>query len=229
MKRILNRVMDRLRQALSLDFEVDLNWNGISEITPTLYVGPRPLVNDLDTLNARGITHVVSCLPQDRSSEVAFLNEHFETLFLALRDSIHENIASTLPTFFAFAGGAKKLFIHCEVGVSRSATLATALLMQSHAQTFFDAYTQLRVRRPGVLPNIGFASQLQHLEHTLHPETRDNVAHSSLARYLRQVCNVPVEVELLQAQLHQHDYDALQAIRAIFGDDIPRVIQGVRV
>ena len=77
--------------------------------------------------------------------------------------------------------------------------------------------------------NIGFASQLQRLEYALHPELRARGELSSLARYLRQICNVPAEVALLQEALERHDCDALRAIRAIFGDDIPRVVQGVRL
>jgi hypothetical protein len=40
---------------------------------------------------------------------------------------------------------------------------------------------------------------------------------------------VPAEIGLLQQMLEGHDYSALRAIRAIFGEDVPRVIQGVRL
>ena len=55
-----------------------------------------------------------------------------------------------------------------------------------------------------------------------------NSAPSSLAQYLHQVCNAPVEIEVLQSALERHRYDALASLKMIFGDDIPRVIQGVR-
>lgn len=47
--------------------------------------------------------------------------------------------------------------------------------------------------------------------------------------YLHRVCNVPVEIAFLQSMLERQEYDALRAIRAIFGEEIPRVIQGVRL
>jgi hypothetical protein len=49
-----------------------------------------------------------------------------------------------------------------------------------------------------------------------------------LAQYLREICNAPVEIEVLQSALERHRYDAPEALRMIFGGDIPRVIQGVR-
>ena len=94
-------------------------------------------------------------------------------------------------------------------------------------ESFFDALCRVRSKRFQVLPNIGFASQLQRLEHELQPQSVNSVP-SSLAQYLHRVCNAPVEIDVLQAALERHRYDALTSLRMIFGDDIPRVIQGVR-
>jgi len=105
--------------------------------------------------------------------------------------------------------------------------MVIALTMMRKRARFFETYGQVRSRRPQILPNIGFASQLQRLEHTYAPPRVGEL--SSLARYLRQVCQVPVEVEVLQDMLERHDYDALAAIQSIFGEEIPRVIQGVRL
>jgi len=94
--------------------------------------------------------------------------------------------------------------------------------------TFFDALCRVRAKRIQVLPNIGFASQLQRLEHELQPRSMTRIP-SSLAEYLHQTCNAPVEIEVLQSALERHRYDAPAALRAIFGGEIPRVIQGVRL
>ena len=177
----------------------------------------------------------MSCLAEDYRPRVAFLANDFECLFLPLRDGIHEDIASSFAPFFDFAGQVRnahdeaKLLVHCEVGVSRSATLATALVMSSEGKSLFDAFSEVRCKRPEVLVNIGFASQLQRLEHTLSPGLRDDSQLSSLARYLKQVCSVPAEAELLQEMLARHDYDAPRALRSLFDNEIPRVVQGVRL
>lgn len=213
---------------LDLDFSIELRSRSFSPITETLYVGVRPEPDDLAELRGSGITHVVSCLEESRLATLELPG--FRTLPIAARDGMDEDLGAAFPRLFAFADGAQdaKLLVHCQAGVSRSATLATALLMKAEQRTFFDAFGRLRSKRREVLPNIGFASQLQRLEHALHPDLRERREPSSLARYLREVCQAPVEVELLQEVLARHDYDAPRALRAIFGGEIPRVVQGVR-
>ncbi|MEL6178970.1 MAG: dual specificity protein phosphatase [Myxococcota bacterium] len=221
---------------LDLDILPDWTEEPFNRITPTLYLGARPRPEHLEALKGAGITHVVSCLDEEERPKMDFLKQHFHLLFLAVHDGIHQDIASTFPDLFAFAIHAQesqphaKLLIHCQAGVSRSATLVTALLMKSGQKTFFEAFSEVRSKRAEVLPNIGFASQLQHFEHALcpHASGADDTS-SSLARYLHHVCKVPVDADTLQEMLDKHDQDAFQAIQAIFGDDIPRVIQGVRL
>jgi len=235
MKAILDKLADRVlsRLGLGLDFSVDLRESFVSEITRTLYLGARPNRERVQELKGAGVTHVVSCLMEDERPRMAFLQQDFHHLFLGVHDGMHEDIAGALSQFFDFAAAATasdpnaKLFIHCEVGVSRSATLLIALLMKTEGMSFFDALCRVRSKRIQVLPNIGFASQLQRLEHELQPSSVNRVP-SSLAQYLDRICNAPVEIEVLQSALEQHGYDAPAALRMIFGGDIPRVIQGVR-
>ena len=235
MKAILDKVADRVLSllGLGLDFSVDLRESFFSQITRTLYLGARPNRERVQELKGAGVTHVVSCLMEDDRSQMAFLQQDFHHLFLGVRDGMHQDIAGAFSQFFDFAAAATasdpkaKLFVHCEVGVSRSATLVIALLMKTEAMSFFDALCRVRSKRIQVLPNIGFASQLQRLEHELQPHSVNSVP-SSLAQYLHRICNAPVEIEVLQSALERHRYDALASLRMIFGDDIPRVVQGVR-
>ncbi|MBT8468225.1 MAG: dual specificity protein phosphatase family protein [Deltaproteobacteria bacterium] len=232
---MLDKVADRVLSLLGLgrDFSVDLRESFFSEITGALYLGARPNREGVQELKGAGVTHVVSCLMENDRSKMEFLQQDFHHLFLGVHDGMQQDIAGTFSQFFDFAAAAMasdpkaKLFVHCEVGVSRSATLVIALLMKTEAMSFFDALCRVRSKRFQVLPNIGFASQLQRLEHELQPHSVNSVP-SSLARYLHRICNAPVEIEVLQSALERHRYDALAALRMIFGDDIPRVIQGVR-
>ena len=217
---------------LDFDFTVDMRGESFSAITPSLHVGVRPSAEDVPALKDKGITHVVSCLEDPAPSTTQLQSEGFTTLAITIRDGMDQDIAAFFPKMFAFASQAHddpshKMLVHCEAGVSRSATLATAWLMKSERLTFLEAFTRLKDKRQRVLPNIGFASQLQRFEHALFPERTDEL--SSLARYLREVCAVPTEVEVVQEFLEQNDYDAPRALRAIFGGEIPRVVQGVRL
>jgi atypical dual specificity phosphatase len=235
MKAVLGKLADRVlsRLGLGLDFSVDLRESFCSQITPILYLGARPNAERVQELKAAGVTHVVSCLREEERSQVAFLQQDFHHLFLGIHDGMHQDIAATFSPFFEFTAAATrsdpkaKLFVHCEVGVSRSATLAIALLMKTEGLSFFDALCRVRSKRFQVLPNIGFASQLQRFEHELEPRSVASVP-SSLARYLHGICNAPIEIEVLESALERHRYDAPAALRMIFGGEIPRVIQGVR-
>ncbi len=229
--RLASRVLSRL--GLGLDFSVDLRESFFSEITPTLYMGARPSRERVQELKGAGVTHVVSCLMEDDRQKMSFLEEDFHHLFVGVHDGMHEDITGAFSEVFDFAAATTardrkaKLFVHCEVGVSRSATLVIASLMKAEELSFFDAVSLVRSKRFQVLPNIGFASQLQRLEHELQPQLVTSTP-SSLARYLRQICNAPVEIEVLESALQRHHYDAPAALRMIFGGEIPRVVQGVR-
>ena len=226
---------NRVRSWLNLEwvFPDDLYSAASSEVTPTLFLGGRPNQGSVAELSASNITHVVSCMQERHRSQVYFLQSDFEHLFLAANDEMQEDLADTFQKFFDHTDDvwannpAAKIFVHCEAGVSRSASLVIAFLMKSEGLSFMDAFELVRSKRFQVLPNIGFASQLQRLEHELQPNSR-STSPSSLARYLREICNAPVDVDVLQAALERHDYNAPAALIAIFGGEIPRVAQGVR-
>lgn len=225
-------ITSRLRALLGLDFDFDVQLRGdaLSAIDARFLVGARPTEEDLPALRDAGVTHVVSCLEADALPNVRFLGSHFTTHSVEIRDAMDRDIASSFPGVFAFdatAGDDARVLVHCEAGVSRSATVAAALLMHRDGVTFFDAFATLRAGRPGVLPNIGFASQLQRLEH--RGEGRAGQSPCSLSRYLREVCHAPVDADLLESALARHDHSAPDALRALFGGEIPRVVQGVRL
>lgn len=222
-------LLDRLLAlvGLDLDFDVDLHAEKFSLVHDGLWVGARPVPRDVPTLRERGVTHVVSCLEPADHDGVAFLAAHFHHDMVAVRDSRDVDLAASFDAFCALADRARAdgaLLVHCEKGVSRSATLAISAVMQRDRVGFAEAFERVRAGRGGVRPNIGFASQLYRLERELALAPPQNP--SSLARYLREVCLVPVDVDVLHDQLERHDHDAPAAIRAIFGDEIPRVVQG---
>jgi protein-tyrosine phosphatase len=85
---------------------------------------------------------------------MSFLQQDFRHLFLGVRDGMHQDITETFSQFFDFAEAATacdpkaKLFVHCEVGVSRSATLAIALLMKAEGMSFFPTPRSVETRSP---------------------------------------------------------------------------------
>lgn len=227
-------MINRMLGLLGLDFEIEVQSELFSPISADLYLGSRPKPEQTETLKQKGITHIVSCLDLESRSKVAFLEHEFETGFLPIKDSIEEDISLSLPAFFTFLSDSKrnapdsKTLVHCEAGVSRSATLVLAHLMTKNHLSFYDAYLNVRSKRTQILPNIGFASQLQQYERRSQTTAAPGKV-SSLARYLQEICHVPVEIELLQDTPEKNDFQAMPALQAIFGDNIPRAIQGIRL
>lgn len=228
-------IIDRIRAWFALDWvggdAFDLQSH--SEITPSLLVGRRPHPDAASELTSRGVTHVVSCLEAKAKPEVSFLAADFDHLFLPITDDLSHSLESDISTWFDFIDAARasnpkaKVLVHCEVGVSRSASLAIALLMRDDKLTYLEAFEQVRGKRVQVLPNLTFASELQRLEHRLQPD-RETERPSSLAVYLTRYCNAPCPVEELDLALACKGHDAAQALRHLYGGEIPRVVQGTR-
>lgn len=53
-----------------------------------------------------------------------------------------------------------KVLIHCQQGVSRSASLAIAFIMKETAQTYTQVLDQVRAKRGIISPSLGFALQV---------------------------------------------------------------------
>lgn len=211
----------------------DLYLQAVSEITPNLFIGRMPTSGSVEQLRGRGITHVVSCVQDGKRGEVEFLQNDFDHLFLPAHDEMRQDMSETFERFVAHVNEARtsdpevRLLVHCEVGVSRSASLAIALVMRDDGLSFLDSFELVRSKRIQALPNIAFASQLQRLEHELRPDLLA-ASPSSLATYLNRYCSAPGDVADLQQALERHGYDAGAALRSIYGGEIPRVVQGVR-
>jgi protein-tyrosine phosphatase len=230
----MSGLVGRIRSFWKLEWigEDDLYAQAFSEITPTLFLGRRPTPEHVDELQRRGVTQVVSCLEERRRADVEFLDRAFDQLFLPANDQIDQDLRHTLGQFFAHIDTASatkesKLLVHCEVGVSRSASLVIALLMRDERLTFLDAFERVRSKRVQVLPNLAFASQLQRYEHELELSSPE-AAPSSLAIYLHQYCSAPSPIDELDEAVRRHDFDAPAALRSIYGGEIPRVVQGAR-
>ena len=65
------------------------------------------------------------------------------------------------------------MLVHCNAGVSRSATFVIAYLMQHEGMSFEQAFRYLRTKRDKTCPNPGFVSQLKKYEEMLKEHRSD--------------------------------------------------------
>jgi len=72
------------------------------------------------------------------------------------------------------------VLVHCNMGVSRSATIVIAYLMKYMDKTRDDAYIFCKARRPMVRPNDGFWNQLHLYEERLADERGEDGADRSV-------------------------------------------------
>jgi len=120
-------------------------------------------------LETLGITHIVNCTDD--------LINHFEKdgvkyLGVPVKDDPSGDIYLHFePTSF-FIEEARlnngKVFVHCNVGMSRSSTIVVAYLMKCKRMNLIDALRYTKLRRPMSSPNSGFMRQLLELEMELY-------------------------------------------------------------
>jgi protein-tyrosine phosphatase len=55
-----------------------------------------------------------------------------------------------------------KVLVHCFAGVSRSATMVIAYMMQEHSMSYHSAMKFVKSKRAFINPNDGFRTQLIH-------------------------------------------------------------------
>lgn len=79
----------------------------------------------------------------------------------------HTFVWCFLSTEEAYQSG-QGVLVHCQAGVSRSATVVIAYLMKHTLMTMTDAYKYVRSRRPVVSPNLNFMGQLLEFERDLN-------------------------------------------------------------
>lgn len=143
------------------DCDGDWHW-----ITHQIALGAYPGREMLNELLAEGITAVVSACSTEPTYDVgAFAASHavcqddgfefsYESLVGVMR-FLHENI-----------GAGRKVYVHCAMGVSRSAFLVAAYLMLAERISFDEAVSRVRAQRSVASPSthLGSAAKLSRLQ-----------------------------------------------------------------
>lgn len=132
------------------------------EVFPNCFLGPKESVGSksLDGLKAKGVRCVINCTPDEAS--------YHETELCYARVAVHDEDSADITEYFEAAtflmhqyltrGDA--VVVHCQRGVSRSATIVLAYLIKYKKLTRNQAYINVKSLRPQADPNPGFWRQL---------------------------------------------------------------------
>uniref|UniRef100_A0A2K6SCH6 Dual specificity protein phosphatase n=1 Tax=Saimiri boliviensis boliviensis TaxID=39432 RepID=A0A2K6SCH6_SAIBB len=137
---------------------------GPVEILPYLFLGSCSHSSDLQGLQACGITAVLNVS--------ASCPNHFEGLFRYKSIPVEDNHMVEISAWFQEAIGfidwvknsGGRVLVHCQAGISRSATICLAYLMQSRRVRLDEAFDFVKQRRGVISPNFSFMGQLLQFE-----------------------------------------------------------------
>ncbi|KAJ7736581.1 protein-tyrosine phosphatase-like protein [Mycena maculata] len=135
--------------------------------TGALYLGSIAAMHDSDLLHAHDITHLVQVL------EVPWLPQDEATAgFKCYRIDVEDRSSATLRPHLAGAcdyirtalDQGESVLVHCQHGVSRSASIVLAYLIRDRVMTYDAAFDLVHARRRCIRPNSGFVRALREWE-----------------------------------------------------------------
>ena len=128
----------------------------MNKISEKLYLGNVKAASDLRQLKNNGISHIL----QVAAGIQPFFPNDFKYKVLNVQDQSTQSLIRHFPASIAFIKDAidkgSGVLVHCYAGVSRSATIVIAYLMQEKNMNFDEAFQFASKRRPLIFPNIGF-------------------------------------------------------------------------
>ncbi|XP_071644717.1 serine/threonine/tyrosine-interacting protein B isoform X3 [Temnothorax longispinosus] len=143
----------------------------MQEVVPGVFLGPYSAASrsKLQSLLDHGITHIV-CVRHTIEANLIRPNfpNSFKYLVLEIADTITENIIQHFKKVKAFidealiSGG--RVLVHGNAGISRSAALVLAYVMETYELSQTRAYIMVQERRFCINPNEGFMTQLKEYE-----------------------------------------------------------------
>jgi atypical dual specificity phosphatase len=132
-----------------------------------LYLGSQDAAVNVDGLNEKGVKHILN-VATGITNKYPDIYTYCNIPILDLEVS---NIRDIFEQCFQFMDNARTeggVLVHCNAGVSRSATIVIAYLMKRNGMNFSDAYNLVKSVKTDIKPNPGFHQQLIQFDFELY-------------------------------------------------------------
>jgi len=132
----------------------------VAEVLPNLYFGSQDPAADYDILTSYGITHILNVASH---CAISFPDD-FTYLKLDILDVPTTDICTYFAECFPFIDSGREsgqVFVHCNAGVSRAASIVIGYLMKTEKLDFVSAFEKVKSVRSCIRPNDGFSDQLK--------------------------------------------------------------------
>ncbi|KAL3831705.1 hypothetical protein ACJMK2_023425 [Sinanodonta woodiana] len=144
----------------------------VGEVLPGLILGSQDVAHNLELLQKYKVTHILNIATFIENLDP----DLFKYLNINILDDPSVNIMLHFELCFNFIEQGRNggcVLVHCNAGVSRSATIVIAYLMQFREMKYQEAFNYLKEKRPAICPNEGFRTQLLQFEKQLASQTQN--------------------------------------------------------
>jgi hypothetical protein len=125
---------------------------------------------DKDFLQSQNITTILSI----QSWEIQDKQSHIKYHWINANDNSEQDLKSKFDEICNFLKRhemeGNNILVHCQAGISRSATACLAYLMKEKNMSLDTSFVALKKRREIVCPNFSFLGQLKRWEHEIMVE-----------------------------------------------------------
>lgn len=154
------------------------------EIIKNLYLGNIHTAHDYKFLHLNNIKYVLSLT----NNYVQIDKKKIKHIQFHITDTPFEDIITLFGLCHAFIrDGLNRgygVLVHCNQGVSRSASIVISLLMSLQQKSFNEAYIYIKRRRSVINPNFGFQAQLKLYEKMNYSIKGNNTFHGLFNKFL---------------------------------------------
>ncbi|NP_001038858.1 uncharacterized protein LOC751678 [Danio rerio] len=143
---------------------------GFAQVTDHLFIGTSKTASDSRILQSLHITCIINSTQNTHSSDTHLPSAHYMQIPVPDDPScrLSEYFHSVSDKIQQVSEERGRVLLHCNAGVSRSASLCLAFLIKHHRLTLREAHQMLKAKRPIIRPNNGFWSQLVEFELSIH-------------------------------------------------------------